>query len=334
MTIVWDSYRLLTAKKLFWVALGFSILIAMIYASISFQEEGISVLFGAYALESDMLNSKGPLAKFLYLTMFTDMLVPFWLGLFAIVLALISVCSIFPNFLEGGSIDVAVSKPISRLTLFIVKYLSSLLFVGIQVAVFCLIVFVAFGLRMESWNFGIFWAIPLIVFVFSLVYCVAVLTAVCTKSTMLSLLMAFLVWGVSWGVQVAESFIYKIAYVMPAAGMSVDYATGESQSGGEPEEADPGLAKFHRGIKMVEAPLPKTREATYLLKKKIKIDGKDLTQATSFIETDDDDPQRNHLKATEAYENRHSEAYIVGTSLAFELVILSIAGFIFVRKDY
>lgn len=334
-TIFWDSYRLLAAKKLFWVALGFSVLIALVYASISFTSEGISVLFGAYTLESDFLSEGSPMAQYIYLTMFTDVLVPFWLGLFAIVLALISVCSVFPNFLQSGSIDIAVSKPINRVTLFFAKYLSSLLFVAIQVLVFCAIVFIAFGLRMESWNLGIFWAVPLIVFVFSLIYSVAVLTAVWTKSTLLSLLMAFLVWGVSWGIQVAESFIYKLAYTAPAQGVVVDMeAGGRPEIAGEPRESDPGLAKFHRGIKLVGGPLPKTRDATYLLKKKIKINGKDLTHTARFLDEGADAYEKNATKAKEDYENRHSEAYVVGTSLAFEAVVLSLACLIFVRRDY
>ena len=39
-------------------------------------------------------------------------------------------------------------------------------------------------------------------------------------------------------------------------------------------------------------------------------------------------------KAMEDYDNRHSVAYIVGSSLAFEVFILGIACFIFVRKDF
>jgi len=334
-TIFLDSYRLLTAKKLFWVALGFSILIALIYASIGFQENGMSIFFGAFTWESGIINTKGPFAKYLYLTLFTDVLVPFWLGLFAIVLALISVCPVFPNFLQAGSIDIAVSKPINRWVLFIAKYLSSLLFVGVQVLVFCVIVFLAFGLRMESWNFGIFWAVPLIVFVFSLIYCVAVLTAVWSKSILLSLLMAFLIWGVSWGVQMAEGMIYTAAYTMPATGMTIEMGDGSTEVDNEPRSPDPGLVKVHDVIKMVEAPLPKTREATYLLKKKIKIEGRNLTQVSSFVGSEeDDDWDKNQYSAKEQYENRHSESFIIGTSLAFELVILSLAGFIFVRRDY
>jgi len=292
-TIFWDSYRLLTAKKLFWIALGLSVLIALLFAS------------------------------------------PFWLGLFAIVLALISVCSVFPNFLEGGSIDVAVSKPISRVTLFLTKYISSLLFVAIQVFVFCLIIFIGFGLRMESWNFGMFWAVPLIVFVFSLIYCVAVLTAVWTKSTLLSLLIAFLVWGLSWSVQVLESWSYRMAYTAPAQGLRVDYETGETEISDDPQEASSGAVKFHEVLKLIAVPLPKTRDATYLLKTKIKIDGKDLTQQEALLgDSEDAAYTTNTFKAEEDHANRNSEVYIIGSSLAFEAVILSLACFIFVRRDY
>ena len=333
-TIFWDSYRLLTAKKLFWIALGISILISLLYASVKVGEDGISVLFGAYSFGDEDFVVPEKIGKFIYLSIFADYLVPLWLGLFAIMLALISVCSVFPNFLESGSIDVAVSKPINRVTLFLTKYVSSLLFVGIQVFVFCLIIFVGFGLRMESWNFSIFWAVPLIVFVFSLIYSVAVLTAVWTKSTLLSLLIAFLVWGLSWGIQVLESWSYRIAYTAPAQGLSIDYSTGESEVKEEAQEENVAIAKIHRFLKKMGTPLPKTRDATYLLKTKITIDGKDLTRAENFLDEYDDAVTVNTYEAEESHANRHSDGYVIGTSLAFEAVILSLACFIFVRRDY
>ena len=300
-TIFWDSYRLLTAKKLFWIALGISVLISLLYASVKMGEDGISVLFGAYSFGDEDFVVPEQIGRFIYLSVFANYLVPLWLGLFAIVLALISVCSVFPNFLESGSIDVAVSKPINRVTLFLTKYVSSLLFVGIQVFVFCLIVFVGFGLRMESWNFSIFWAVPLIVFVFSLIYSVAVLTAVWTKSTLLSLLIAFLVWGLSWGIQVLESWSYRIAYTAPAQGLSIDYSTGESEVKEEAQEENVAIAKVHRFLKTMGTPLPKTRDATYLLKTKITIDGKDLTRAENFLDEYDDAVTVNTYEACLLY---------------------------------
>lgn len=334
MTIFWDSYRLVTAQKLFWITLGLSIVVAMIYASIGFNNDGVSILFGAFSWENDYVNKQSPLATYLYLTLFADYFVPIWLGVLSLVLALISTCSIFPSFLNSGSIDVAVSKPIGRVSLFIAKYLSSLLFVAAQVFCFCVIVFFAFGLRMDSWNFGIFWAVPLIVFVFSLIFSVAVLTSIWTKSTLLSLLIAMLVWGGSWGVQIAESWLYKWAYVVPAQGLEVDFDKGKTEQTQEPKGPNEDAARYHRMVVLCETPLPKTRDITYLLKKKIKINGHDLTQTSRFIGGDGDTYQQAVIDADEKYQNRHSELYTIGTSLAFEFCILGLACWMFVRKDF
>ena len=156
LTVLWDSYRLLAAKKLFWIVLFLTVLIALMYASVGFTPQGVSVLFGAYEIKNDLIVEGSMFADYFYMMIFTDYLVPWWLGFFALVLALISVCPIFPDFLKTGSIDVAISKPMSRVTLFLVKYLGSLLFVAIQVLVFCVIVFIAHGVRLDAWNLEIF----------------------------------------------------------------------------------------------------------------------------------------------------------------------------------
>lgn len=334
LTILWDSYRLLTAKKLFWVALFLTILIAALYASVGFTPEGISVLFGAYHIDSDIIVEGSILAEYLYMMIFTDYLVPWWLGLFALVLALISVCPIFPDFLKSGSIDVAVSKPVNRVVLFLVKYVGSLFFVAIQVFVFCVIVFLAQGIRLGSWHFDIFWAVILLTFVFSLIYCVAVLTAVWTRSTLFSLLMALLMWGVTLALQWTEMFAYHEAYTKPAIGMNVNFETGEVNYSDEPNEPNEGMVKFHNIVKSVGAPLPKTREATYMLKKKISVKGKNMTRMSEFLEAGASKAEKREAKAREDYENRHSDVYIIGTSLAFEVVILGWACFLFARKDF
>lgn len=333
-TILWDSYRLLAAKKLFWVVLFLSTLIAGIYASVGFTPDGISIFFGAYEMENEIIVADSLFAEYFYMMIFTDYLVPWWLGLFALVLALLSVCPVFPDFLKSGSVDVAVSKPISRWVLFLVKYLGSLLFVAIQVFAFCIIVFLAQGLRIDSWNVEIFWAVPLLAFVFSLIYCVAVLTAVWTRSTLFSLLLALVMWAVTLGIQWTESITYKLTYSAPASGMRLDGSPEMQEASEEALEPDAGMKKFYNVVKMVGAPLPKTREATYMLKKKMTIRGKKMTKMSEFLDSGASDWERREAKVMEDYENRHSDMYIIGTSLAFECVILGLAGFMFVRKDF
>ena len=174
MTILWDSFRLLQAKKLFWIALGISMLVAVFYASIGFNSQGMTMFFGWKEFENPLLREGRPEAAAFYVLLFTDVILKFWLAWIAIALALLSTASIFPDFIAEGSIGISLSKPVGRLRLFLLKYLGGLLFVALQVTVFTAIVFLALGWRTGEWNLTVFWAVPVVTFVFSLLHAVSV----------------------------------------------------------------------------------------------------------------------------------------------------------------
>ena len=178
-----DSFRVLRAQKLFWIVLLLSGMVALVYVSIGFNERGISLFFGLWTIEHGTLQLGTEESRELYLLIFTNTIVPYWLGLFAVVLALISCASIFPEFVREGAIELTLSKPPRRITLFLGKYLGSLLFVFLQVLPFTVIVFLSFGIRFEEWNLGFFWAVPLVVLVFSFVYAMHVLISIWSGST-------------------------------------------------------------------------------------------------------------------------------------------------------
>ena len=114
LTILWDSFRLLQAKKLFWIALGISMLVALVYASIGFDAQGMTLFFGAKSFENPLLREDRPEAATFYAMLFTDVIVRYWLAWFAVGLALLSTASIFPDFIAEGSIGISHSKPVSR----------------------------------------------------------------------------------------------------------------------------------------------------------------------------------------------------------------------------
>ena len=338
LTILMNSFRLLQARKLFWVALAISGLVALVYASIGFTDNGMSMLFGLSEVDNPVIRRGTPEAEAFYLLLFTDLIVRFWLAWFAIVLALVACASIFPEFLREGAVEVMLSKPIGRLRLFAWKYLGSLLFVAVQVLLFAAIAFVAIGARLGEWNPTVFWAVPLVTFVFSLVYCVAVLIGVVGRSTLFALLGSLLFWGGTLLVQWSEDALYKFAYMLPQIGLEVDVRTGQV---GE-SSAEPGvgaLAKAHATVKAIAAPLPKTRDCTMFLKRLIRFRGRDSMLAGMdlgvLLAGGMPGPDAAVTReATEAYEKRHSAAYVVWSSLAFELVVLALAAGWFARRDY
>ena len=212
-----DAYRQLSAAKLFWVTVGISVLVVVVFGSIGFNPEGISIGFGAYQIESEQLNEGSPWARGLYIGIFSSFLVKIWLAWIATILALISTCSIFPEFVHSGSIELTVSKPIGRFKLFFSKYLVSLLFVVLQVAIFCFGIFLCIGLRIGEWNPMIFSAIPVVATFFSYLFAVCVLVGILTRSGITALLITGIFWMLLWSVQTSEVVLNRFA-----TGLQVD----------------------------------------------------------------------------------------------------------------
>ncbi|MBT6165519.1 MAG: ABC transporter permease [Phycisphaerae bacterium] len=204
-----DAYRQLSAAKLFWVSLGISVLVVIAFGSIGFTETGVSIGFGITEIESEFLNAGSRWSRGLYIGIFSGFLVSIWLAWIATVLALISTCSIFPEFVHSGSIELTISKPIGRLKLFFAKYLVSLLFVILQVAIFCVGIFLCVGLRIGEWNPMIFAAIPIVATFFSYLFAVCVLVGILTRSGITALLITGVFWMSLWSIQTSEAVLNR-----------------------------------------------------------------------------------------------------------------------------
>jgi len=211
LALLHDSWRLLLSRKLFWITFAINLLVVALYASIGFTEQGVSILFGAYEIEDPRFRLGAPLAEALYRGIFSDFIVTTWLAWIATGLALVSTTSIFPDFLADGAIDLVVSKPIGRAKVFLVKYLGALLFVLLQVSVFCLGAFLAYGWRLGEWNWAVFLAIPLVTLFYSYLYGFNVLMAMITRSSIAALIFTALFWLCLFFVQSGEGLFNRIA---------------------------------------------------------------------------------------------------------------------------
>ena len=188
--IVHDAYRELNAKKMFWIVLLLSGVVVMIFAAAGVKDEKLTLL----GLDTPIPMPLAP-ADF-YRFMFVTLGIAVWLTFGATILAIISTASVFPDFITGGAIDLYLSKPISRLRLFITKLVAGLLFVALQVFVFVGASFLVIGVRGGLWEPGIFLAVPLVLCFFSYLYAFLVLFGVLTRSTLAAVLLTVLVWFV------------------------------------------------------------------------------------------------------------------------------------------
>ena len=369
-----DAYRQLSAAKLFWLTLGLSAIVVLVFSSIGFNDEGMSLFFGLTQIESEMINTGSPWARGLYIGIYSSFLVTIWLGWIATVLALISTCTIFPEFVQGGSIELSLSKPISRLHLFFMKYAVSLSFVVLQVLLFCGGIFLCVGLRIGEWNWGIFYAIPIITVFYSYLFSVCVLVGMVTRSGITALLITGLFWMGLMSAQGAETVLnrfvteQKVTIERLEEGIvkaTEELAELESESSTdmriqrrkdriESFQEDVDYAKvlfdkidvWYRPVSWGLAVLPKTGQTIGLLDRWLddgtgfdiaalmRGDMQELEEVDEFDPTTYGARERETMRRLDEDYSERSLWYVVGTSLLFEGLILTLAAWYVCKKDF
>jgi ABC-type transport system involved in multi-copper enzyme maturation permease subunit len=364
-----DAYRELNSKKLFWITLGISLMLVVGYGSIGFNETGMSMFYGLWDIDSSYLKRGSPKASMLSRAIFSSFMVQIWLAWAATILALISTTSIFPDFVAGGNIEVLLAKPISRLRLFLYKYIASLMFVFAQVAIFCIGIFLCLGARLGEWNWMIFLAVPIVLVFFSYLFAINVLVGVWTRSALAALLATLIAWTSLFGLNMAE-FVSHQTFAgaeVRMEGFEASMAAQEAALAKIPEgstqrpliearlekqraavaEAEVALARgrrIHGVISKVLIVLPKTSDTIALLDRWL-VSERDVNildlLAGNVEETEPGvfaakhrDPGRDALERIDEADRAKSLWYIIGTSLLFEAVVLALAAWIFCRRDY
>lgn len=367
-----DAYRQLSAAKLFWITMGMSIVVVLAYGSIGFNDTGMSLFFGLVDIENEFFTAGSPWTRGLYIGIYSGFLVSLWLAWAATVLALISTCTIFPEFISGGAIDLTLSKPIGRWKLFAMKYLVSLLFVVLQVLVFCIGVFLCVGLRIGEWNPAIFVAVPIVSVFYSYLYAVSVLVGMITRSGITALLITGVFWMGLWSAQTAESvlnrFMTSAQVDLDRFGEAIDrqesivaeltdkhgendvrvaqrreQITTWQDDMEDAQEIVDDIDDWYVPVSWALTVLPKTGQTIGLLDRWLSsADGFDLTAIMrgEMQEIEDFDPttqrareQETQRRMVDEYRGR-SLWYVIGTSLLFEMGVLALAGLIFVRRDF
>lgn len=338
-----DAYRSINSQKLFWVGLVISGLVVAIFACVAVNPQGIKLLF--WQIDSPWFNSTTTPPALFYKQLFVSVGINTWLAWLAVILALVSTAGIFPGLIDGGTIDLFVSKPIGRLRLFLTEYLAGLLFVTLQVTIFSVASLLVIGLRGGVWEPGLLVAVPLVVCFFSYLFCVCVLLGLLTRSTVAALLLTLLFWFAVFMIDLGEQRFrtleasgmdFKIAthrtasHTETAGGSDVRHAAKSKSAAASGSSESGSPATFLRVLHAVNMVLPKTRETVALLQSWL-IRLADLPPQSA-------NPEEQTVRAFEMKLHdtlqRRSPFWILGTSLGFEFVVLAYATWVFCRRDF
>ena len=353
LALLHAAYRELNARKLFWITLIISGLLVGAFAIVGINPKGLTILW--WEFEIPQFNSTLIPPDVFYKVLFAALGVSFWLAWLATILALVSTSSIIPDMVSGGSIDILLSKPIGRVRLFLTRYVTALLFVTIQVTVFTVASFVVIGTRGGVWEPWILIAIPLVVVFFSYLYSVCALVGVLTRSTIASLLITILFWLLIFGVGSAEQVTLL---GQTSSQMALEYAEEDHEVA--VEQGDPTMlgpaenqlisarenhetwATTHKVFYWLKVILPKTDETIGLLERVLR----KYAGMESFGGPEEDETRRvfggggtriNMRELTERIQEEidsRSVAWVIGSSLLFEFVVLSFACWRFSRRDF
>lgn len=359
-----DAYRELNARKMFWITLILSgvVVSTLLFIGVvenpqstsSFDSQHLKVMFWEIPVPIPQSIDLEDLLKGVFVTLGISI----WLTWAATILALISTAGIFPDFLSAGAIDLVLHKPISRLRIFLTKYAGGLLFVALQVTVFSTAAFVIVGLRAGSWEPAFFLAIPLVVAFFSFLFSVSVLIGTLTRSAITSLLVTMLFWVLLFALNITdeglsmprvtnEIYVEKLDEKLielrnaDDANSKIRVPVVEKQLEEATESRDL-WRKWHGLVYGIKTALPKTGETKSLLKRQL-IERADLPD---IEEKRPDMPFINAkmiavgvrttdvVKRIEDLYLDRTVTWILGTSLIFEAFVLSIACWVFCRRDY
>lgn len=309
--LIVDSFRESIDRKIFWVLVVISVLVAAAMFCVGIESDRITLCFGLWELQTDHYDPLLGLGRSHVIGFAVYILLDMFLGWIGIVLMLIATGGIFPALMERGAIDVVVSKPIGRHKLFLYKYLASMVFVFVQALFFVGLTFLVMGFRWGVWAPGYVLAVPLLVLLFSYIYCVSVLVAVKTKSTVAAILLAIGAW---------------VLFATPTTTLQFF-------------ETFPSLQRHERlyqVVRVVSWIPPKTAEFPYIVARwaqaSTSVDL--LPDFISETSNPNEYAQLDGARKMEEKELAKNPVYSIGSSLIFECAIVLWAMSVFVRKDY
>lgn len=253
---------------------------------------------------------------------------------FGVMLALLFTAGFLPSFLEPSAVSVLLAKPVPRWALLAGKYLGVLTFVFFQAAVFVFGTWLALGLRTGVWSTLYLLSLPLLMLHFGIFYSFSAFLAVWTRSTVTCAFGAIGFWLLCWAVNFSHhSYVAMTLQGRPPTRLEV--LTGvQAVTAVAPTAGVPAGIPW-AALNELPQPTPPARrswlfEAGYWIAPKpadIGILLYDSLQADNYFS------QMLEYRTLKRHGAFHAELSIL-SSLIFTALILAIAGYEFVTKDY
>jgi ABC-2 type transport system permease protein len=173
LTIILNTFREAIAKKIF---IGYYIIYTIIILVFLFAVN-LDTVEGVISL-TDVQQSVVSLQAIMTSVSY----------LLVLIFCIISSASFIPSMVDKGTIDLMLSKPLSRFKILLSKYVGAVVFVGISLVYFIGAIWLILSLKSGFWNFNFLFTILSLTFAFAVMYSIVVLIGLTTQSSVIAIL--------------------------------------------------------------------------------------------------------------------------------------------------
>jgi len=168
-----------------------------------------------------------------------------------LLIAILVTANVVPQTFEPGTLNLLLSKPMSRMGLFLAKFVGGCMFIALCAVLLFVGLWMWMGLGLGVWDRAVLLSIPLYIIVFAIYYSVSSLTGLVTRSTILAIVATGIFWATCWSVGMLHQFFsaqmngFEIAKVV-----QTDHGVLQTDPGFEPKVWDNATSEWTE----IEAP--------------------------------------------------------------------------------
>ncbi len=123
-----------------------------------------------------------------------------------LLIAILVTANMIPETFEPGSLNLLLSKPISRWGLYTAKFVGGCVFIALCSCYLFLGVWIWLGLAMEVWDRSMLLSIPMYIIVFAIYFSVSALIGIIWRSAIVSVILTLLFWAFCFTIGSAYGF--------------------------------------------------------------------------------------------------------------------------------
>lgn len=259
---------------------------------IGFNEEHISLLFGWKEIPyKEFMENFGGTANLgteevnvLFIQGVQSLFLSVFAGMFGMMLCIAATAFFAPRILEKGAADTVFSKPVSRMTVLMSRYLAGILFVAFISIILVVGMYLGFFLVSGYNDPGFLWGALTLVYLYAMMHAFSTAVAVWTRSSTAAILLTiilFMICGAVHGGWIGMKYFEEQEFVTQLRAQSDD----DEEEGEEEEDGSAILEVLTNTLSVLHYTLPKTSDAD-MITEKLK---RAVTENDPQIETDDGD---------------------------------------------